>query len=149
MLLRMPAAGFLPVRDSQLIPTGEIASVSGTPFDFRRPRPVKSPPVLSHAQLGFGGGYDHCWVLDSARDCDAELHSPHSGVSMTIHSDRPGIQFYGGQHLPTAHPGLNGICLEPQGFPNAINEPAFPSSTLNAGDTFHSTFIYRFTGAPR
>jgi aldose 1-epimerase len=145
MLLRIPASSFLPVRDSMLIPTGEVASVAGTPFDFRDRREVRAPRTTGHPQLGFGDGYDHCWVLDPSRDCDAELHSPHSGVTMTIHSDRPGIQFYGGQYLPAAHPGLNGICLEPQGFPNAVNEPAFPSVILEAGQPFSTTFKYRFT----
>jgi aldose 1-epimerase len=146
MLLRMPAGGYLPVRDSQLIPTGEIASVEGTPFDFRLRRALK-PPVSFHPQLAYGGGYDHCWVLDPSRNCDAELHSPHSHLTMTIHSDRPGIQFYGGQYLPAAHPGLCGICLEPQGFPNAVNEPAFPSVILRAGEIYDSTFRYRFAQA--
>jgi aldose 1-epimerase len=145
MLLRIPASSFLPVRDSLLIPTGDVASVAGTPFDFRDRREVRAPRATEHAQLGFGGGYDHCWVLNASRDYDAELHSPHSDVTMTIHSDRPGIQFYGGQYLPATHPGLNGICLEPQGFPNAVNEPAFPPVILDAGELFSTTFTYRFT----
>jgi aldose 1-epimerase len=148
MLLRMPASGYLPVRDSQLIPTGEVAVVQDTPFDFRARRSIK-PPAVSNPQLTHGGGYDHCWALDSSRDCDAELHSPHSHLTMTIHSDRPGIQFYGGQYLPAAHPGLKGVCLEPQGFPNAVNEPGFPSIILNAGETYASTFRYRFSPSHR
>ena len=142
--LRIPAAAYLPVQSAALIPIGEIAPVAGTPFDFRRARTFDAPDLASHAQLEKAAGYDHCWVLDAGRDCDAELHSPRSGVTMTIHSDRPGLQFYGGQKLHGAHPGLHGICLEPQGLPNAVNEPAFPSCILRPGETFRSLFTYRF-----
>jgi aldose 1-epimerase len=145
MVLRIPASKFLPVRSSQLIPAGELAPVEETPFDFRAARPIKPPPADAHPQLGFGGGFDHCWVLDASRDCDAELHSPHSGVTLKVSSEQPGIQFYGGQYLAGAHPGLNGVCLEPQGFPNAVNEPAFPSQILEWGRTLRTTFVYRFS----
>jgi aldose 1-epimerase len=144
MRLRIPAAGFLPVKDAQMIPTGKIAPVAGTPFDFRSARSPVAPGTGSHPQLAFASGYDHCWVLDPSRDCDAELHSPTSGVTMTIHSNCPGIQFYGGQHLRDAYPELRAICLEPQGFPNAVNEPAFPSAILEAGASFRSSIAYRF-----
>ena len=143
MRLRMPAGRFLPVKDSQMIPTGERANVEGTPFDFRSARSLAAPEPSRHPQLAHAGGYDHCWVLDAPRDCDAELHSLSSGVRMTVRSDRPGIQFYGGQHLPAAHPGLRGICLEPEGLPNAVNESSFPTCILDAGATYHSTFSYR------
>ena len=144
MRLRMPASRFLPVKDSQLIPTGVQAPVDGTPFDFRSARSIDAPALNTHPQLAHAAGYDHCWVLDSPRDCDAELQSATSGVRMTIRSDRPGIQFYGGQHLQAAYPELSGICLEPEAFPNAVNEPTFPSSVLKAGATYRSTFSYRF-----
>ncbi|MEJ0036169.1 MAG: aldose epimerase family protein [Gammaproteobacteria bacterium] len=144
MNLRIPASRFLPVKDSRMIPTGQLARVDGTPFDFRSARSVVAPAPGTHPQLAHAAGYDHCWVLDSPRDCDAELQSLSSGVRMTIHSERPGIQFYGGQHLRTGHPGLHGICLEPEGFPNAVNEPSFPPCVLEAGSIFRSTLIYRF-----
>jgi len=144
MMLRLPASKYLPVRSAQLIPTGELAAVAASPFDFRVARAIAPPPLSTHAQLEFGGGYDHCWVLDSTRDCDAELHSPHSGVTLKVISDQPGIQFYGGQYLGGAHRGLHGVCLEPQGFPNAVNEPAFPSQILEPGKALRATFIYRF-----
>jgi aldose 1-epimerase len=142
--LRMPASRYLPVADSELIPTGELADVAGTPFDFRRERPLRAPEPSSHPQLIIGRGYDHCWVLDAERDCDAELHSPHSGVTMSIHTERRAIQFYGGQGLPAQHPRLNGVCLEPQDFPNAPNEPRFPAAILKAGKPYTATFRYRF-----
>jgi aldose 1-epimerase len=135
MVLRIPASRFLPVRSSQLIPTGEIAPVAGTPFDFRAARAIEPPPTSSHPQLGFGGGYDHCWVLDDSRDCDAELFSPHSGVTLNVKSSQPGIQFYGGQYLHGAHPGLKGVCIEPQGFPNAVNAVVSDADSGSGQDT--------------
>src|SRR6185295_13948996 len=96
-LLRLPASRYLPVGDSALLPTGEIADVSGTPFDFRTLRPLRAPALGTHPQLQNAGGYDHCWVLDAQRDCDAELHCPESGIAMRVHSERRAIQFYGGQ----------------------------------------------------
>lgn len=146
MRVRIPASLFLPVRDSQLIPTGKLAPVEGTPFDFRSARSVVPPALTLHPQLAHAGGYDHCWVLDTPRDCDAELQSASSGVQVTIRSDRPGIQFYGGQHLAAAYPGLTGVALEPQMFPNAVNEPAFGSILVEAGTTYRSTFRYRVAG---
>jgi aldose 1-epimerase len=142
MRLRIPASQFLPVKDSQMIPTGQRASVEGTPFDFRSSRSVVPPAVTTHPQLTHAGGYDHCWILDPARDCDAELHSASSGVRMTVRSDRPGLQFYGGQHLGPIYPELAGICLEPEGFPNAVNEPSFPPCILEAGVIHRSTISY-------
>ena len=145
MGLRIAASSYLPVRDSQLIPTGELASVDGTPFDFRTQRAVRPPALTSNSQLAHAGGYDHCWALDAERDCDAELWSPFSGIRMQVHTDRPGIQFYGGQHLAAGmHAGKNGICLEPQGFPNAVNEPGFPSCLIRPGEVYRSSFVYRF-----
>jgi aldose 1-epimerase len=137
----------LPVIDAALIPTGEIAQVAGTPFDFRALRPLQPPALTSHPQLQKGSGYDHCWVLDSGRDCDAELQSAHSGIRMRLHSERRAIQFYGGQMLPGAHPGVSGLCLEPQDFPNAVNESRFPPALLQPGETWRSTFRYRFNVA--
>jgi aldose 1-epimerase len=144
MDLRISASRFLPVKDARMIPTGKLTPVEGTPFDFRSPRSVVPPTQPSHPQLTYASGYDHCWALDYPRDFDAELHSAANGVRMTVRSDRPGLQFYGGQHLQGTYPELRGICLEPQGFPNAVNERAFPSSTLEAGATYQSTFSYRF-----
>jgi aldose 1-epimerase len=146
-LLRMPASHYLPVADSQLTPTGETANVAGTPFDFRQPRPLRAPDLAAHPQLAIGGGYDHCWLLDAGRDCDAELHSPHSGVTLSLLSERRSIQFYGGQGLPRQHPGLSGVCLEPQDLPNAPNEPRFPPAILRPGTPYTTTFRYRFQSA--
>jgi aldose 1-epimerase len=143
MLLRIPGEQFLPV-GAGLIPTGELIPVAGTPMDFRASRAIGRPDVGTDAQLAAGAGYDHCWVLDAERDCDAGLMSPCSGVSMSVHSSLPGLQFYAGQSLPRQHPGLNGICLEPQGFPDAVNRPGFPAAILRAGECRVVSIHYRF-----
>jgi aldose 1-epimerase len=142
--LRIAASRYLPV-DAQLIPTGELASVAETPFDFRVARSLRAPWSASHPQLEKSGGYDHCWALDPQRDCDAELFSAHSGIRMQIKSERPGLQFYAGQQLAPTHPGLDGVCLEPQDFPNAVNEPAFPSVVLPRSAERSFTMQYVFT----
>lgn len=142
--LRIAASHYVPV-DSELIPSGKVASVAGTPFDFRVARLLRPPQTASHPQLEKGGGYDHCWALDPKRDCDVELFSPHSGIRMQIKSERRGLQFYGGQYLSRTHPGLHGICLEPQDFPNAANEPAFPSTVLQPGQERSFAMQYVFT----
>jgi aldose 1-epimerase len=147
--LRLSAGLYLPVADSQLIPTGELLPVAETPFDFRALRPIGAPDPTTHPQLANGGGYDHCWALDTPRDWDAELWSPQSGVHMSIQSTQPGLQFYGGQSLPIQHPGLHGVCLEPQGFPNSVNERRFPSAMLRPGEIYHSEFRYQFSVASK
>lgn len=143
-LLRIPASHYLPVGDGAMLPTGDVAPVAGTPFDFRRLRAAQSPAPAAHAQIGFaGGGYDHCWVLDPDAPFAAELHSPERDVALRVASDHPAVQFYGAQHLPAAHPQLPGaVCLEPQGFPNAVNEPAFPSVIIRPGEVRSRTLTY-------
>jgi len=138
--LRIPAGHYLPVA-AGLIPTGEIAPVDTT-FDFRSRRRLK-PPVSAHPQLEIAGGYDHCWVLDADADCACELTSPNRDLALTM-SGGPGLQFYNGQFLSRSHPALgNGVILEPQGLPNAPNEPAFPDSILRPGETYRASIEYR------
>lgn len=147
--LRINASRFLPVQDASLIPNGELAPVAGTSFDFRTPRPLHPPPASAHPQLAIAGGYDHCWVLDDGRDCDAELHCPASGLTLSVRSDRPGLQFYAGHGLAGSHAGLHGVCLEPQGFPDAVNQHHFPPVILEpqaAGATFLSYLLTNRAG---
>ncbi len=127
--LSIQAGAYLPVSSCDLLPTGEISTVQGTPFDFRTARAIIQP--LS---------YDHCWILDDHRPFDAELRLS-SGVVLTIRSDQPGLQFYAGQHSPA----LQAICLEPQGLPNAVNTAGFPSIVLRSGTIFSTTFRYDLT----
>lgn len=143
--LRIPASHYLPVR-AGLIPTGEFAAVEGTAFDFRRSRQLAPPAAGSHAQLALAGGYDHCWVLDPGADCACELRSPEGDLKLTMSGSGPGLQFYNGQFLSRAHPGIgSGVILEPQGLPNAPNERAFPSSILRPGDEYRAEIAYQVT----
>jgi aldose 1-epimerase len=141
--LRIPASHYLPVR-AGLIPTGERAPVAGTPFDFRALRALAPPADGSDAHLGLAGGYDHCWVLDADADCACELRSPTGDLTLTMRGTGPGLQFYNGQFLSRAHPTLgSGVILEPQGLPNAVNEPGFPPAILRPGETYRANIEYR------
>jgi aldose 1-epimerase len=141
--LRMAASHYLPINESR-VPTGEIAPVAGTPFDFRRAKALRVPAPSSHPQIALTGGYDHCWVLDKGARIAGELYSPASGVRMQVRTDLPGLQVYGAYHLRTAYPGLHGVCLEPENFPDAPNHANFPSSILRPGETHKSYMSFTF-----
>ncbi|HYP80635.1 MAG TPA: aldose epimerase family protein [Steroidobacteraceae bacterium] len=146
--LRIPASHYLPVGPG-LIPTGAIAPVEGTPFDFRGGRIITPPPLHSHAQLSLGGGYDHCWVLDDTADCQCELRSPQGDVTLRMEGTARALQFYGGQYLSRTHPGIgSGLALEPQGLPDAPNHPAFPDSILRPGNVYRASIGYRVSVTP-
>ena len=143
--LRIPASHYLPVGPG-LIPTGEFATVSGSTFDFRSSRRLEPPPPASHPQLALAGGYDHCWVLDDGADLSCELSSPNRDLTMSIRGSGPGLQFYNGQFLSRAHPRLgSGVILEPQGLPNAMNEPRFPNVILRPGESYRAEIEYAFS----
>ncbi|NIJ77797.1 aldose 1-epimerase [Xanthomonas campestris] len=143
-VLRVPADRYLPV-DAESIPTGEIAPVAGTPFDFRHAAALAENIDPSHQQVVLGKGYDQCLVLAAGADCIAELYSPHSGVALRIISDAPAVQLYEGQHLDDHHPGLGrGVCLEPQDYPDAPNHPHFPSTILWPGQVYRRRIAYHF-----
>jgi aldose 1-epimerase len=115
-------------------------------LDYRRSRVLHPVAAEAHPQLAAAGGYDHCFVLNPGTDVAAELRSVHSGIGLRIGTDQPGLQFYDGHALPRQHPGLGqGICLEPQGFPNAPNETAFPSSILRPGFLYSRWLTYSFS----
>jgi aldose 1-epimerase len=143
-VLRVPVEHYLPV-DRQLIPTGEIASVNGTAFDFRAPATLDERRAASSVQLQASGGFDHCLVLSADRQCSAELYSPHSGVAMRLISPAPAVQLYEGQGLDRSHPELGrGLCLEPQDFPDAPSHPQFPPAILRPGQAYDHRIIYQF-----
>jgi aldose 1-epimerase len=141
--LRIPASHYLPVRPG-LIPSGELAPVEATPFDFRQARLLAPPAVDAHPQLGPAGGYDHCWVLDRDADCACELWSPDGDLRLRMLGSGPGLQFYSGQFLHRTHPAIgSGIILEPQGLPNAPNEPRFPDAILRPGHEYRAAIEYQ------
>jgi aldose 1-epimerase len=152
--LMINASKFTPI-DSGLIPTGELTSVTGTPFDFTKSHAIGDMINQKNEQLKNGGGYDHNWVLNKKSDnewgLDARFYDPKSGRVLEVYSDEPGIQFYSGNFLDGKVKGKGvdfvyrgGICLEPQHYPDSPNKPNFPSTILKAGEEYNSTLSFRF-----
>ncbi|MDT3728549.1 aldose epimerase family protein [Streptomyces sp. DSM 41972] len=153
--LSIAASRYTPV-DAGLIPTGERAKVAGTPFDFRRAKPVGRDIRTAHQQLLYGQGFDHNWVLDkgvTARpEHAATLRDPASGRTLRIATNEPGLQFYSGNFLDGTLVGSggrvyrqgDGLCLETQHFPDSPNQPAFPSTVLRPGETYRTTTVHSF-----
>ena len=153
--LRLNANKFTPV-DATLIPTGELKPVQGTPFDFRKSTAIGARINENDQQLQYGKGYDHNWVLNGMGAGQlvtaARVHEATTGRTMEVLTDQPGVQFYTGNFLDgTIHGKVGkvyerrgGLCLETQHYPDSPNHPAFPTTTLKAGEKFHSTTIYKF-----
>lgn len=152
-ILWLKASNYTPVREG-LIPTGEIAPVAGTPMDFTKAKRVGQDIDSDFDQLVMGGGYDHNFVLDDWNrklQLFATLEEPESGRRMEAYTDLPGVQFYAGNFI-TEHKGKagvlysarSGMCLETQNFPNAANEPAFPSPFYGPDRDYHTTTVYKF-----
>ena len=142
--------------DKGMIPTGELATVAGTPFDFRKPMEIGARIQSDNEQLKFGQGYDHNFVLNGkpgTMRLAATVSDPTSGRTMTVKTTEPGLQFYSGNTLRMTTAGRHGItyspnaamCLETQHFPDSPNHANFPSTVLRPGETMHSTTIYSFT----
>ena len=150
------ASRYIPV-DASGIPTGGIAAVAGGPMDFKRAKTL----AQDFAQMtGTPGGYDHCYVIDHAKDSDAgaltlaaEAHEPRSGRVMRVSTTEPGIQLYTGNFLDGSVVGKGGkackknygFCLETQHYPDSPNRPNFPSTVLRPGQTFRSTTVHHFS----
>ena len=156
-LLTIPADHFTPT-DAGAIPTGELRPVEGTAFDFRAPTAIGARVRdASDAQIRFGKGYDHNWVLSrgaaEAPRPVARLEDPVSGRRLDILSDQPGLQFYSGNFLDASRVGKagalyrmgDGIALEPQKFPDTPNRPEFGSVRLDPGETYRNRIAYRFS----
>ncbi len=146
------AEAFLPTDDG-LIPTGEVRSVEGTPFDFRTLHTVGERIDDDYEPLNQAGGYDHnyCFVPDGKQKKVAKLQSPDGAVSMTVYTDLCGMQVYAGNFLGgdkgkdgAVYNRRNGICFETQGWPNACNTPSFPNTVYTAGEVFESSTSYVF-----
>ncbi len=152
--LELSADRFTPV-DKGLIPTGELRSVEGTPFDFRKARRIGQEIAAADEQITFGGGYDHNFVLNGNAGTlrpAARVTEGTSGRWMEVMTTEPGVQFYTGNFLDgsikgkggTAYRKRSGFCLETQHYPDSPNKPQFPSVVLRPGETYKTTTIYRF-----
>jgi len=159
--LTLNADHFTPV-NSTLIPTGEIAAVADTPFDFTTAKPIGRDIDGNEEQLVFGGGYDHNFVLERDAETDAvdralvlaaEVFDPGSGRVLEVFTTEPGVQFYSGNFLDGTITGKNsgpyeyrsGFCLETQHYPDSPNQPTFPSTILRPGETYDSRTEFRFS----
>lgn len=142
--------------DATLIPTGELAPVEGTPFDFRKPHAIGERVGQTNTQLGYGGGYDHNWVLNQKKEKEyglaVKVVEPNSGRVLEVFTDEPGIQFYSGNFLDGTLTGKgqtyqfrSGFCLEPQHFPDSPNHSNFPNTILKPGEAYDMKMSYKFS----
>lgn len=139
--------------DEQLIPTGEIVPVEGTPMDFRIKKTVGRDIENQYEALIFGGGYDHNWCLNNHGEFAKviELSSEISGITMEVYTDLPGVQVYSGNFLKEekgkqgiVYKHRQGICFETQHYPDAINHENFPSPIVKKGEEYRTRTIYKF-----
>ncbi len=146
-VLTIPGRFFNP-DDAENIPTGEKRSVTGTPMDFRKPKPISRDIEADYVPLRLQGGYDHNWEV-FCNPC-AILEDPTSGRTMTVSTDCPGIQFYAGNFLDTQGKGgvhygkRSGVALETQFYPDSVHHPEWPQPFVKAGEAYHSETVYRF-----
>ena len=141
--------------DEWLIPTGKIAKVAETPFDFTKAKAIGQDIDADNEQIRFGRGFDHNWILNTEgnlRKAAARLVCPKTGIEVTVFTSEPGIQVYTGNFLDgtvvgkdsTAYQCRTAVCLETQHYPDSPNKPQFPSTELRPGTKFESTTVYRF-----
>jgi aldose 1-epimerase len=155
--LQINADQYTPV-DATLIPTGKIEPVAGTPFDFTKPANIGSRiDTVNNKQLTFGKGYDHNFVLRGGKTADLKSAAiavgDQSGIVLEVLTQEPGLQFYGGNFMQSRNTLKSGakddfrtaFCLETQHFPDAPNQPNFPSTVLSPGETYQTKSIYRFS----
>jgi aldose 1-epimerase len=152
--LQLNAAAYLPT-DCRQIPTGEYKDVSNTPFDFRNGKKIGADIHSPDTDLQTAGGYDQCFVLSSDPGLRriARIVEPDSGRVLEILTDQPAAQFYTGNHLQTTDSGKGGIapsawtgfCIETGQFPDAPNQPSFPSAKLVPGETYRHRITFRFS----
>jgi aldose 1-epimerase len=154
--LTIDADSFVPI-DAESIPTGALAPVTGTPFDFRSPRTIGERIGQPDKQLRNGSGYDHCFALnkqplEKKMTRAAHVREPKSGRVLELFTQEPGVQFYSGNFLDgslvgkgQAYQHRSGFCLEPQHFPDSPNQPAFPNTILRPGDVYETESRFRFS----
>lgn len=141
---------------AQMVPTGELMPVKGTPFDFTSPAKPGDQIGGDHPQLELGGGFDHNWVLNRSEEglqLAATVYEPQSGRFMEVLTEEPGIQYYAGNFLDGSIIGKegqpyefrSGFCLETQHYPDSPNHPNFPSTRLDPGEIYKTKTVYRFS----
>src|SRR5689334_5909663 len=154
-LVTINANRFVPT-DAGSIPTGELKSVKGTPFDFLKATAIGARINQDDEQLKLGNGYDHTWVINGrpgVMRLAATAYESTSGRFMQVWTTEPGVQFYTGNFLEGSktgksgknYPRRSGFCFETQHYPDSPNHPSFPTTTLKKGQTYKSTTIYRFS----
>jgi len=145
-----------PVHDAGMIPTGEIADITGTELDFTSPHAIGERINAGHPMLQYAKGYDFNYVIDKEPEelaFAASALEPESGRFMEVFTTEPGVQLYTGNHLSGKEIGnsgkpytpYTGFCLETQHFPDSPNQPHFPSTLLKPDDVYRSTTIYKFS----
>ena len=145
-MLRIPSSRITAL-DAELIPTGEIRDIAGTPLDFRQPTAIGARIDQPNDQLKYGGGYDLNYVLADAPRATPTLAATLSagGLVMTMLTTEPGLQFYSGNFLSGApFARRSAVCLQGQHYTDSLNHPAFPSTVLRPGERFASRTLYRF-----
>jgi aldose 1-epimerase len=157
-VMQINASHYTPA-DSTLIPTGEIASVEGTPFDFRTPHRIGERIDQDNEQLRRANGYDQNWVLDNKSGklaVAAIAYDPGNGRTLEVSTTEPGVQFYTSNHMQGSIPGKQGktygfrsaFCLETEHFPDSPNHPTFPSTELKPGRRYDSITVFKFGARP-
>ena len=157
-VIRIDADRYTPI-NAELIPTGELAPVAGTPFDLREPIAIGAHMAEAFPQLEIAHGYDHNFVLNGdtqSTHLAAEVYDPASGRMLHVETTEPGVQFYSGNFLDGEFTGKSGkpyllhagFCLETQHFPDSPNQPGFPGTTLRTGETFRSSTTFTFSIHP-
>lgn len=157
-LLQLNADG-ITATDARQIPTGEIAPVADTAFDFRAPRTIGAMVDSHEPQMAIAGGYDHNFVLKKtapgALEWAARLSDPQSGITLEVSTTEPGMQVYSTNNVKPGQLGAqgaeirkrDGLALETQHFPDSPNRPGFPSTLLRPGEILRSTTVFRFLKA--
>ena len=154
IICEVNADHYLPI-DKVSIPTGEILKVEGTPFDFRKPKPIGQDIDADNEQIKNGQGYDHNFVLNKKEEGElsfaARIKDPVSCRTMEVYTTEPGLQMYTGNFLAgilgqfgATFPRRSAVCFEAQKFPDTPNHPYFPSCRLNPGETYTQKTIYKF-----
>ena len=149
-------ADYYTTADTELIPTGEVCAVGGTPMDLRKPVLIRDRISEPFDQLKYGGGFDTNYIIKRTSGTiipAASVYHPASGRFMEVYSTEPGIQFYTGNQLKGKHIGKGGIayeknaglCVETQHFPDSPNHPTFPNTILRPEETYSQSTIYKFT----